>query len=206
MKYRTLTVSGELGSGGVHIAKVIADRLGWRLLDEELIQAIARAAHVDTKDVAGYDERPESWLRRFHEEAVRGVATVGSQPVCEADFFDAREMAEMTQRIIEEAHKKGNCVIVGRGSQCLLHAKADVFHLFVYAPLKERIKRLKTMLEPGANIDERIHIVEEQRSKFLRQQFGCGRMDPHLYDMMLRTHENLEAAADVVLYAMNAKY
>jgi cytidylate kinase len=206
MKYRVLTVSGELGSGGIRIAKVVADRLGWRLLDEELIHSIARAAHVDTKVVAGYDERPDSWLRHFHEEAVRGVATLGNLPVCDEDFFDAREMADITQRIIEEAHQKGNCVIVGRGSQCLLHAKADTFHLFVYAPLKERIERLKTMLEPGANIPERIHLVEEQRAKFLRQHFGCGRMDPHLYDLMLRTHENLDAAADIVLYAMNEEH
>jgi hypothetical protein len=123
VRYRALTVSGEFGSGAAWIARKLADRLGWRLLDHELICAIAREAHVDTKVVAGYDERPESWLRRFHEGAVRGVAAVGSQAVCEADFFDAREMAEMTKRIIEQAHAEGKCVIAGRGSQCLLHGK-----------------------------------------------------------------------------------
>ena len=49
MKYRALTVAREFGSGGGRIANTIAGWLGWKLLDNELISAIARAARVDSK-------------------------------------------------------------------------------------------------------------------------------------------------------------
>jgi len=205
MKYRALTVSGEFGSGGVKIAHILAEWLGWKLLDEELILAIARAAHVDKKVVSSYDERPESWLRRFHEQAVRGVAMATGQRVDEEDIFDAREMVTKTRRIVEEAHDEGNCVIVGRGSQCLLHSKPDTFHLFVYAPLRERMERLKTTLEPGTDIAERMRVVDDERCKYLQQQFGKQWRDPHLYSLMIRSHADLDAAARVVLYAVTGK-
>ena len=40
----------------------------------------------------------------------------------------------LTRRIIEEAAEIGDCVIVGRGSQCILQQREDTFHVFIYAP------------------------------------------------------------------------
>ena len=48
VKYRVLTVNREFGSGGGRIAQTIAGWLGWKLLDRDIIDAIAYAAHVDT--------------------------------------------------------------------------------------------------------------------------------------------------------------
>ena len=66
MNYRALTVSREFGSGGGRIAGTIAGWLGWKLLDGEIITAIARRAHVDSHVVSTYDERVHSWLRRIN--------------------------------------------------------------------------------------------------------------------------------------------
>ena len=205
VKYRSLTVSREFGSGGGRIAKTIAGWLGWKLLDQELIHAIAHAAQVDSKVVSRYDERAESWLRRFNEEAVRGVAMAAGRALAEEEIFDAHEMSEMTRRIIEDAHDAGNCVIVGRGAQCILHYKPDSFHVFVYAPLRERIERLKTRLEPGADIEQRLRAVDEERAKYLQKRFGRHWCDPNLYDLMIRSHGDEDAAAQVILYAMTGK-
>jgi len=60
MKYRALTVSRQFGSGGGRIANTIAEWLGWKLLDNEILSAIARAARVDSKVVRHYDERVDS--------------------------------------------------------------------------------------------------------------------------------------------------
>ena len=51
MKYRVLTVNREFGSGGGRIAQTVAGWLGWKLLDRDIIDAIAYAAHVDSKVV-----------------------------------------------------------------------------------------------------------------------------------------------------------
>src|SRR6516165_6544075 len=126
MQYRALTVAREFGSGGGRIANTVAKWLGWKLLDNEIISAIADAARVDSHVVRRYDERVDSWLRRLKEEAIRGVA-IGAGSLDDTEIFDAHTMAQFTRHIIEEAYAAGNCVIVGRGAQCILQHKRDAF-------------------------------------------------------------------------------
>jgi cytidylate kinase len=205
MKYRALTVSRQFGSGGGRIANTIAEWLGWKLLDNEILSAIARAARVDSKVVRHYDERVDSWLRRINEEAVRGVAMASGRPLGDEDLFDAHVMTDLTRKIIEEAHHAGNCVIVGRGAQCILEYKPDSFHVFVYAPFRDRIQRLKKRLEPGADIEQRIRTVDGDRAKYLQQRFGKNWCDLHLYDLMIRSQEDEDDTARVILDAMTGK-
>lgn len=202
MKYRVLTVSREFGSGGGRIAKTVAGWLGWKLLDSELLTEIARAARVDSKVVRRYDEHVDSWLRRLNEEAVRGVAVASGRPLNEEDIFDAHAMAELARRIIGEAYAAGNCVIVGRGAQCILEHKADVFHVFISASLRDRMHRLNTRLEPGADIALRIRSVDSERAKYIQQLFGKNWCDHRLYEMMIRSEEDEDATARAIYYAM----
>ena len=143
MDYRVLTVNREFGSGGGRIAQTIAEWLGWKLLDRDIIDAIAYAAHVDCNVVRHYDEHVDSWLRRINQQAMRSAALAAGLELGENDVFDAEEMVKISRKIVEEAYAEGNCVIVGRGSQCILQHKPDVFHVFVYAPYLDRLARLK---------------------------------------------------------------
>ncbi len=108
----------------------------------------------------------------------------------------------LTRQIIEHAHAAGNCVVVGRGAQCILQSKADVFHVFVYAPLRVRIHRLRTRLEPGANIEQRIRDVDAERAHYLKLRFGKEWNDPHLYDLMISSGEDEEQTARVIEFAI----
>ena len=116
--------------------------------------------------------------------------------------FDEDTMADMGRQIIEHAYQDGNCVIVGRGAQCILQSKADVFHAFVYAPLRVRIHRLRTRLEPGANIEQRIRDVDAQRAHYLKLRFGKEWNNPHLYDLMISSGDDEERTARVIEFAM----
>jgi cytidylate kinase len=203
MDYRVLTVDREFGSGGAKIAQTIADLLGWKLLDSALIDAIACAGHVDPKIVSAYDERVESWLQRLNRRALRGAAMSGGVIPEKENCFDPDVMTDLTRQIIEQAHEEGGCVVVGRGAQCILRNKPDVFHAFVYAPMRDRIRRIREKLEPGTeNPEERIRDVDEERTEYLRRRFGKIWTDPHLYDLMIRSHENEETTARMILSAM----
>ena len=205
MRYRALTVAREFGSGGGRIAGVIAGWLGWKLLDNEIITAIAGAARVDSHVVRSYDERARSWLRRMNEEAIRGVAMASGDGFAEQDIFDGQRMAELSRKIIEEAYAAGSCVIVGRGAQCILHNKPDVYHVFVSAPLKVRMERLKTRLDPGTDIAQRIRTVDGERAKFMQQQFARNWCDHQLYDLVIRSADDEEATARRIYYAMTGE-
>ena len=205
MNYRVLTVNREFGSGADRIAQKIAGWLGWKLLDKNIIDAIAYAAHVDTSVVQHYDEHVVSWLRRLNQQAMRSAALAAGLELKGHTVFDAEEMVRITQKILEEAHTEGNCVIVGRGSQCVLQHKPDVYHVFVYAPLKDRILRLRTQLEEGANIEQRIRTVDGERAKYLQQYFGKSWCSPRLYDLMISSKEDEDETARTILYAMTGK-
>ena len=202
MHYRVLTVDREFGSGGGRIAQTIARWLDWKLLDEEIIETIAYSAHVDKKVVQQYDEHVESWLQKLNRQTMRSAALAAGLELTEGSVFNPDEMAKLTQKIVEQAYADGNCVIVGRGSQCILRHKPGVFHAFVYAPYKQRILRLRKRLAPDVNIEQRIRKVDEERSKYLQGCHGKCWTDPHLYDLLICSHEDEDAAARVILHAM----
>ena len=205
MEYRVITVNREFGSGGGRIAQTIAKWLNWKLLDRNIIDAIAYAAHVDTKQVQQYDEHVASWLKRLNQQAMRSAALAAGIELAEGSVFDADEMVKITQKVVEEAYAEGKCVIVGRGAQCILQHKRDAFHAFVYAPLRERVERLKKRLEPGANVEQRLRKVDGERAHYLRQRFGRNWCDMHLYNLMIGSTEDEDAAARIILYAMTGK-
>jgi cytidylate kinase len=203
--YRVLTVNREFGSGGGRIAQTIAEWLGWKLLDRDIIDAIAYAAHVDPKVVRPYDEHVDSWLRRINQQAMRSAALAAGLELRENSVFDAEEMVKISRKIIEEAYSEGGCVIVGRGSQCILQHKPDVYHVFVYAPYLDRLVRLRDRLDKGVHAEQRIRIVDEERAKYLQQYYGKAWNNPHLYDLMISSRTDEEWTARAVLYAMNGK-
>lgn len=205
MGYRVLTVAREFGSGGGSIAKRIAERLGWRLLDSALIEAIANTAHVDPNVVSDFDEHVESWLARMNRQAMRSTALAGGLIPEENSTFDPDTMLALTRQIVEQAHADGGCVIVGRGAQCILQQKPDAFHVFVYARVRDRVQRLRSRLEPGVNVEQRIHAVDAERRHYLQQNFGETWSNPHLYDLMISSHEDENATANVILYAMTGQ-
>jgi cytidylate kinase len=198
-------VNREFGSGGGRIAQTIANWLGWKLLDRDIIDAIAYQAHVDKNVVRHYDEHVDSWLRRINQQAMRSAALAAGLELGENSVFDAEEMVKISQKIIEKAYSDGNAVIVGRGSQCVLQHKPDVFHVFVYAPLKERLIRLRDRLEKGADIEQRLRTVDGERAKYLQQYFGKNWCNMHLYDLMISSHADEDLTARAILYAMNGQ-
>jgi cytidylate kinase len=160
---------------------------------------------VDSQVVRHYDEHVDSWLRRINQQAMRSAALAAGLELGENSVFDAEEMVKISRKIIEEAYTEGNCVIVGRGSQCVLQHKPDVFHAFVYAPYLDRLTRLRDRLDKGIHAEQRIRIVDEERAKYLQQYYGKCWNNPHLYDLMISSRTDEEWTARAILYAMNGK-
>ncbi len=62
---RVITVEREYGSGGGEFAHDLAARLGWRLLDSELLTEAAKTACIPAEAVAQYDDRLDPWYYRY---------------------------------------------------------------------------------------------------------------------------------------------
>lgn len=204
MQHRVVTVARECGSGGGAIARLLGERLGWSVLDRSLIAEVARVAQVDPKLAERYDESVDSWMYRLSKKALwRGGFEGVAKPVEDA-CFDAESMAEIVARIIRQAADAGRCVIVGRGGQCLLQDCEDVFHLYVYAPLEERIRRLEARLSSGdrADPEEVIELTDRRRAECIRWLFQQDWTNRHLYHLMISSSIGEERVVDSVIDAM----
>ncbi len=200
---RVITIGGEYGSGRADIGRVTAQALGWNLMDGALIEAIAGNAHVDCETARRYDECIDSWFHRLRKAlwhgGYEGVATT-----TEANL-DADAMAVLTRRVVEEAANQGNCVIVGRGGQCILQDRRDAFHVFVYAPRQQRIEHIRRELGATADAEERMDASDRRRVAYIRHHFGQDWTNPHLYDLMICAGMGQAAAVAAILAAVKPR-
>ncbi len=200
---RTITVEREYGAGGGAIAKKLAERLGWKLWDQALTCEIARVAEVDQAVVERMDERCDSLFYRLMKVFMRG-SMEQSLPVRGMDYFDADSMVEFMRRVISGAASEGNSVIVGRGAPFLLRGRPDTFHVFVYAPLEEKIRRLRQAGKSEDEAVDEIARVDRQRVIFVRKYFGMEWPTRELYHMMLNSKVGDEVVIDTILNGIHS--
>jgi cytidylate kinase len=206
---RAITIAREYGSGGAVVARLLADRLGWRLLDRDLLNEVARAANVAPAVAERYDERIDAWFHRLVKHALWRGAPEAPISVESFDLFDAETMAVVGRKVIEEAARMGNCVVVGRGGQCILHGWPEVFHVFLYAPIEIRKQRVLERRGPsprGApDLGAAIREYDRLRAAGIRQYFEQAWCNPNLYDLMLNTERGYEIALETILCAAGMK-
>jgi len=200
-RFRVVTVSREYGSGGAAIAARLAALLGYRLLDRALIDRIASVAHVDPGTAARYDEQVDRWVERLGRSLwFGGIDAVGE--VDREGVLDAERAASLAARVINEAAEIGDCVIVGRGAQCVLRDRPDVFHVFVYASLPDRVRRIRARLGEAADVEGVIDAMDRERAAYVRRHFGASWLDPRLYELMVNAAIGEDAAAATIRTAL----
>jgi cytidylate kinase len=202
-RFRVVAVAREYGSGGGAIATALAGRLGYQLLDRALIERIAAAARIDPELAERFDEHVDPWVRRVWRSLWYGGFDAVSV-VDENDVVDADRLARLCGRVIEEAATIGDCVIVGRGGQCILRGRPDVFHVFVYADRDERLRRLRARLGAGADVELAFEETDRERAAYIRRHFDRNWLDPRLYHLMVNASIGEAAAVATILTALDA--
>ncbi len=202
--YRVVTVAREYASGGARIAQLLADRLGWKLLDRCLVERIAEAASVEPRVAEKYDERLDPWFNKLAEVLWQSPGLRGYIGGPVPNWFDAEVAAGLTRRLIEEAAAIGQCVIVGRGSQCILQPRGDAFHVFVYAPRGERLARLQAREASltRAQAEQKMDSQDRLRAAYVRDHFGQDWSNRHLYHLQVCSSLGEDAVVSLILTAM----
>jgi len=200
--FKVVTVAREYGSGGGIIARMVAEKLGWNLLDGALIGAVARTAEVDSEIAGLCDEHVDSWWHRFNRGGLWSAAIMAGAAPCDVRFFDADTMATFTQRVIRKAAITGHCVIVGRGAQCVLQHQEEVLHVFIYAPWAERVGRVRERAQSSRDVEGLIRVTDHERASYLRTYYGCDWKDPHLYHMLINAQIGTEEATRMIVDAV----
>jgi CMP/dCMP kinase len=191
-------VEREYGSGGARIAEKLARRLGWKLWDAELTQEIARRANINPESAARHDERVDPLLYRLFKVFARG-SHERALPIGEGQSFDTDSMVKLLGSVIEEVAESGNSVIVGRGSPYILRNRPDAFHIFVFAPLEEKIRRVRTLGKSEAEARELVETIDKERAQFIKRYFGADWPCRQLYDLMINSDRGDEYVIETIL-------
>jgi cytidylate kinase len=195
---RVITVEREYGSGGVDIAQKLAERLGWKLWNQLLTDEIARVMECDCRSVEEREERKDPLHYRLFKAFMRG-SLEGSQNAPRLKVVDADCIREATERIVTAAAKEGNCVIVGRGSAYYLHERPDAFHVLIYAPVEEKVRRLRALGKSEEEALELAETVDRDRAAYIKQYFGVEWPPRYLFHLMINSTLGDEVAVQTIL-------
>jgi len=199
--FNVVTIAREYGSGGAEIGRRAAEMLGWALVDRQIIERVATIGKIDRKWAEQSDEQCCGWWERVlsgfrhggPEVYVGGVADTG---------VDRDALQQFTARVIEEAAKAGNCVIVGRSSQCVLRNHPAALHVLVYAPLEEKLERMKYRHPNERDMPALLRRMDAERMRYTQEYFGCDSRERHLYNLCLNSTMGLDACAELIVSAI----
>jgi cytidylate kinase len=183
--FRVITIEREYGCGGGSIASHLADSLGFKLWDHLITEEIARIAEVDPSAVMRCDERMDSRLHRLSKVFWRGSYERSSTLVHQV--FDTDRMVAMMQEIMGKISKEGNAVIVGRGAPYFLRENPCAFHVFLYAPREEKIRRTIADGRSRSEAEDLVDSVDRERIAYVKHYFNADWPTRSLYHLMLNT-------------------
>ena len=193
-----ITIEREYGCGGGDIAQLVANRLDWRLWDQRLTEEIARLANCPKAVVEAREERNDPLYYRLFKSFMRG-SYEGSINAPKLNLVDSETILKITRRVVEHAAERGNCVIVGRGSQQFLKDRSDTVRVFLYAPRENKVKRLIARGKNEKEAEDLIDSVDHERADFIKKYFKVEWPDRAIYHTMMNTAIGDDAVVRMIL-------
>lgn len=189
-----ISLSREAGAGGSTIAKMVGEKLGWEVLDKNLLDEVATRYHLPKAMLELVDETSADW-------AFDILGTWLDRRIVSHDKY----VAHLTHCILAAA-RRGNVVLVGRGAQFLLPAE-DGLSVRIIASRKYRIHWI--MQQQGvdeAAARKTVDELDRGRREFVARYFHHDIHDPHLYDMVLNVDRmGAESAAEKIVRAFSER-
>ncbi len=200
---KILTIEREYGSGAADIARKIAERLGWKLWDQLLTDEIARQMECDREHIEKRGERIDPLYYRLLKSFLRG-SFEGNLNVPQMQMADAEGIRQVAEKLVMAAANEGNAVIVGRGSAYYLRDRPDCFHVFVYAPFEERVRRLQDERKSREEAIQLAGTVDRDRADFIKRYFGIEWPARHFFHLMINSTMSDIAVVQIVLEGLSA--
>ena len=203
-----VTISRLYGSGGSEVAALVAKELGWSLLDNAVVDAVASRLGITPAEVAAREERIPSLAQRLAEAMALGSQDWLSPLSAEKREPTDEQLIEVTHRIVNEAIARGPLVLVGRGAQAMLAERGDAIHVFCYAPRGALIARSMTrdrLDEHGAA--KKVDDTNAHREQWVRKHWGRSWRDHANYHLAVNTDWlGIAGAADLIVYTARKRF
>jgi cytidylate kinase len=199
-----LTIGRQFGSGGREIAFKLAEKLGIKCYDKELIYEAAKESGLAETIIETHDEKPTS---SFLYSLVMDFYTLGANypnlvdvPINQKAFlaqFDA----------IKKISKRESCIIVGRCADYILENDPHLISVFIHAPLDIRINRIAERFNIGPDkAKDLIHKTDKNRESYYNYYSNRKWSDINNYHLTIDSGKlDVEQCAEVIYQYISLK-
>ena len=161
MKAPVITISREFASMGRTIGQRLAQKLGFEILDRDIVAESARRMNMTIPEISRLDEHP-GYNRFFMRKTYLFNFGV---------YNSSEKLYEVQRNVIEDYAEKGNCIIVGRCAESILRKRENVLRVYIYASFDDRLRHCMEDLQIGGREESEASIrrVDEARSTYRRR-------------------------------------
>ena len=189
-----ITISREFGSGGRTIGKLVAEKLGYKFYDGEIIDEVVKSSGFARDIVEKYDEYATHKNSFLYNIAI----SAGSNSYGGLSIANRVQIAQIN--VIKQIAEDGKCVIIGRGADYILRDREDCLNVFIRANMDFKVARvIENYGETSTKIEDRIADKDTRRRVFYRSftMREWGALEN--YDLMLNSGViGLERCAEII--------
>ena len=186
-----ITISRQYGAGGREIAGLVAEKLGVKLYDRQIVHIAAAKIGLDDlseKDLLELENYVKPLSMSFLPFRSFGMnMTDSSQKVFMTESAAIRKLAE-----------DGPCVILGRSADYVLRKFENKFSIFVCADDEFREARGKEVY--GGKTLKELDQEDKKRARYYNYYTGQNWGEGQNYDLVVNTsHDSLDKIAVAII-------
>jgi len=197
-----ITISRQFGAGGSSVAHLVAARLGWTVIDNQVVDQVAARAGLTPQQVAAREETAPG----LFEKIVLALAA-SSQEILTPESaqaikpLDEPRLVLITEKVVAELASAGKVVMVGRSAAAVLAGTHDAIHARLVAPKEHRIG----VVAARSNLDrkgaeEAIDRTDANRARYHREYYTRSWDDPDRFHFTINTAAlGYDGAADLII-------
>ncbi len=197
-----ITISRQFAAGGEPVGELVAQALGWRVVDTAFVDQVAERAGLPAEEVARLEERAPSFLERLARSTALQFPELfvptGAGPVQE---FEEARLLKITRGLMSELAQEGRVVVVGRGAAAVLANQSDALHVRLVAAKAFRVRVAMQAFEVSQDqATARLEETDKNRSLYHREYYDRDWNEAANYDMVLNTERlGFEGACELVV-------
>jgi len=186
-KHVVITIAREYASGGRYIGKLVADKLGIKLYDNEFISKVAKETGLSEEYIENNEQKRDA------------LASLNN------GYYSGLNNSD--ELLIKEAADKESCVIVGRCADFILAGRENVINVFVYSNMEDKINRATTYYGMDkAKAEKEIKRIDKLRANHYKYYTEKDWNNHSNYDICINSDAfGVEKSADLICELVESK-
>ena len=193
-----ITISKEFGTESEKLASLVAQKLGYEYIGNNLVAEIAKELRISESEAETFRKTSQSRILRFVDRYTCSIV----QKVVDREHgcLDDKNYYETTKRLVEKSYEADNVIILGWGSQCILRGKPNTLHVHLKKDPETKVDEVMK----ARNLDYKaakdyVEREENDLKAYIKEYFNEDWKDVRLYDLIIDMDKNsMEQAVDLI--------